>query len=75
MKGESELVGEVVAETRGFEADQNAYDVACQRDIEDLQKQQAEFERMIEMFKNSRFAHTEDVNGILKKSKGRSRMS
>ena len=71
MKGESELVAEVVAETRGFEADQNAYDVACQQDIEDLQKQQAEFERMIEKFRNSRYAHTEDVNGILKKIEGK----
>ena len=32
VKGESELVGEIVDETRGFEADQNAYDVACQQD-------------------------------------------
>ena len=65
MKGESELVTEVVDETRGFEADQNAYDVACQQDIDDLQEQQAEFERMIEKFKNSKYARTEVVNGIL----------
>ncbi len=32
VKEESELVGEIVDETRGFEADRNAYDVACQQD-------------------------------------------
>ncbi len=32
VKGDGELVGEVVAETRGFEADRNAFDVACQQD-------------------------------------------
>ncbi len=32
VKGESELVTEVVDETRGFEADQNAYNEACKQD-------------------------------------------
>jgi hypothetical protein len=37
VKGERELVTEVVDETRGFEADQNAYDEACEQDEKDLQ--------------------------------------
>ncbi len=36
VQGESELVRDIVRETKSFEDDLNAYEVACQQDLCDL---------------------------------------
>ena len=63
---DSKLVEQVSKECQAFEDDHQAYDISYQDDVRELERQKADFQQMIDTYKNSKFAQTEFYNQGLK---------